>query len=185
MKAVPLRGLDDQEGRPDVTSPSDIGPDGPPDFGGPASPANGEYREPMGEARKHGVDKRNAQRQERAQQREARPTPPDGWHLIAPTEAVVGDGLLRPDGSIVILDDTVFERFPVEVRRGSWAVRGPSRVTYPTRDEVAKAMHDGHRMHPWGGTWSGGKCTEVCRQGFRIEADPVMRLLNDIAGGKS
>lgn len=34
----------------------------------PASPANGEYREPMGEARKHGVDKRNAQRLERAQE---------------------------------------------------------------------------------------------------------------------
>lgn len=35
----------------------------------PASPANGEYREPMDEARKAGLEVRNATRLERAQQR--------------------------------------------------------------------------------------------------------------------
>jgi hypothetical protein len=35
----------------------------------PATPANGEYREPMGEARKAGLEVRNATRLERAQQR--------------------------------------------------------------------------------------------------------------------
>lgn len=48
---------------PEMPLPPHLPPDEVP------SPANGEYREPMGEARRHGVEARNAKRLERAQQR--------------------------------------------------------------------------------------------------------------------
>jgi len=51
------------------------------------------------------------------------PTPPNGWELIAPSEAVAGDGVLLPDGSVSVLDERVFDPIPLEIRRKSWAVR--------------------------------------------------------------
>jgi len=48
---------------------------------------------------------------------------PEGWYVIAPDQAVAGDGVLFPDGSISVLDDTLFEHLPVTLRRDSWAVR--------------------------------------------------------------
>lgn len=47
----------------------------------------------------------------------------NGWRLIAPADAVPGDGALMPDGTVVVLDDRLFDAFPVDVRRKSWAVR--------------------------------------------------------------
>lgn len=48
----------------------------------------------------------------------------NGWRLIAPIEAVPGDGLLLPSGEIHVLDEhLMFEAIPLEVRRVTWAVR--------------------------------------------------------------
>jgi hypothetical protein len=51
------------------------------------------------------------------------PAPPDDWHLIAPADAVLGDGVLLPDGTVTVLDERMFDAFPIDVRRKSWAVR--------------------------------------------------------------
>ena len=51
------------------------------------------------------------------------PTPPEGWHLIAPADAVPGDGVLLPDGTVTVLDDQLFDAFSIDVRRASWTVR--------------------------------------------------------------
>jgi hypothetical protein len=48
---------------------------------------------------------------------------PDGWKLIAPADAVPGDGVLVPTGVVIALDDRMFDPYPTTVRRASWAVR--------------------------------------------------------------
>lgn len=58
------------------------------------------------------------------------PLLPDGWHFIAPADAVPGDGVLLPDGSVQRIGVRRFGLLPVEVRRQSWAVR-PTHQTYP------------------------------------------------------
>jgi hypothetical protein len=53
-------------------------------------------------------------------------TIPEGWYLIPPIEAVQGDGILLPDSTVVVLDDKMFNKFPLDQRRSSWAVRRKS-----------------------------------------------------------
>jgi hypothetical protein len=62
---------------------------------------------------------------------ETYPLVPDGWHFIAPADAVPGDGALLPDGSIQRIGIRRFDDIAVEVRRQSWAVRLAEQPTYP------------------------------------------------------
>lgn len=53
---------------------------------------------------------------------------PEGWKLIAPTDAVPGDGVLVPTGVIITLDERMFGPYSRIVRQSSWAVRRTSEV---------------------------------------------------------
>jgi hypothetical protein len=48
---------------------------------------------------------------------------PEGWHLIAPDQAEAGDAILLPDDTFTLLDVEMFEKFAIELRRQSFAIR--------------------------------------------------------------
>lgn len=63
---------------------------------------------------------------------------PDGWRLIAPADAVPGDGVLVPTGVIIQLDERMFDPYPRLVRQSSWAVRRiPAHIPTPPKSEVS------------------------------------------------
>lgn len=48
---------------------------------------------------------------------------PEGWYIIGPASAVPGDGVFFPGGEVTILDENLFDKMPIVLRRKSWAVR--------------------------------------------------------------
>lgn len=51
------------------------------------------------------------------------PTAPEGWKLIAPSEAKPGDGVYRVGFGVALLGPMMFDPIPIEIRWESWAVR--------------------------------------------------------------
>jgi hypothetical protein len=51
------------------------------------------------------------------------PPAPEGWKLIAPSEAKPGDGVYRVGFGVALLGPMMFDPIPIEARRQLWAVR--------------------------------------------------------------
>jgi hypothetical protein len=51
------------------------------------------------------------------------PIAPEGWKLIAPSEAKPGDGVYRVGFGVALLGPMMFDPIPIEARCQLWAVR--------------------------------------------------------------